>query len=148
LVPAFKIASPFITNDYFVKRIKIKQKPIIASMGSIVNETGIATEDEIKHFLYLVNKNVALLYCVSKYPCYTFEIEHFSDFIDCYNSFPIGFSCHYLGIDYSIQAFKEGACIIEKHITIDKDFECPDKNVSIDEELLSQLVSEIREEEK
>lgn len=145
LVPAYKIASPHITNDYFVKRIKVKGKPIIASIGSVVNPTGIATEDEIKHFLRLVNSNVALLYCVSKYPCYTFKEEEFSDFVDNYGNYPIGFSCHHPGIEYSIQAFKLGASIIEKHITIDKDFNCPDKGVSINEEQLTELVDTIRE---
>jgi len=147
LVPAFKIASPFITNDYFVKRVKVKGKPIIASMGSVKNDTGIATEDEIKHFLRLANTNLAILYCISKYPCYTFNPQAFSDFIDSYNNYPVGFSCHHPGIEYSLEAFKQGACIIEKHITIDKTFKCPDKNVSIDEELLTKLISKIRDME-
>ena len=145
LVPAYKIASSFLTRDYFIRRARVKGKPLIVSTGSIAHETRKANIEEINHFLTLVsNTNLALLYCVSNYPCYNFDIEEFKDFCDTYSSYPVGYSSHSLDINYSLNAVAHGARIIEQHITLDNDFECPDKKVSLVPNQLSELVEEIR----
>ena len=145
LIPAYKIASPHIINSYFVKRIKIKHKPIIASTGSIKHSNKMATYTEINNFLRLVDPtNLILLYCISEYPCYNFDIEHFCEFIDRYGTIPVGISCHEKGIQNTLEAVQNGACMIEKHITLDKDFACPDKEVSIDPYTLRELVKDIK----
>jgi len=145
-VPVYKIASPSITNDYFVKRVKSKNKPIIASTGSITHESRRATEGEINHFLSIMNNNsnLALLYCVSQYPCYNFDEQAFVNFMNKYNGYSIGLSCHSKDINYSYSAVRLGACIIEQHITLDDDFECPDRKVSLNPNELSDLVYAIR----
>jgi len=151
LVPAYKIASSFITNDYFIKRVRVKGKPVIVSTGSITHESKRATKEEVNHFLSVVNSsNLALLYCVSSYPCYNLDPDEFSEFLDEYSSYPVGISCHSPEIDYSLEAVELGACIVEKHITLDKNFDCVDKKVSIPPEKLEQLVEEIKmiDEEK
>jgi len=149
LVPVFKIASPHITNDYFVKRIKVKALPIIASTGSITNQNKMATIDEVNHFLSLMsNTNLALLYCVSQYPCYNFDEQDFVDFKHRYEAYSVGFSSHSKDINYSLRAVELGACIVEQHITLDDDFDCPDKNVSLNPYELGELVRCIREIEE
>jgi sialic acid synthase SpsE len=145
IVPVFKIASPHITNDYFVKRVKVKGIPIIASVGSMTNQNHMATIDEVNHFLSVMNNtNLALLYCVSQYPCYNFDERNFVDFRDRYEAYPVGFSSHSKDINYSLRAVELGACIVEQHITLDDDFNCPDKNVSLNPYELEKLVSCIR----
>jgi len=144
LVQVYKIASPNIVRDYFVKRVRVKGKPIIASAGSIIHKTGVATFDEVDHFLTLVSNNIALLYCVSQYPCYDFDQKSFIEFRDRYDSYPVGFSSHSKDIEYSLQAVELGACIVEQHITLSDDFPCPDKDVSLNPEELSELVRCIR----
>lgn len=145
IVPAYKIASPSITNDYFVRRVKSKGKPIIASTGSINRQNRKATCDEVDHFLSVANNgNLALLYCVSEYPCYNFDDKDFLRFKDRYDSYPIGFSSHSKNIDYSIYAVQLGACIVEQHITLSDEFSCPDKNVSLNPAELKDLVETIR----
>jgi len=146
LVPAYKIASPFITKRYFVKRVLIKNKPVIFSTGSLKNKNRRATDFEVKQLLSYVNhnKNIALLYCISKYPCYNFDIKEFVEFLETYAIYPIGVSCHSPEIQNSLDAVGAGACIVEKHITIDDSFKCPDKEVSINPEKLKTLVNEIR----
>lgn len=144
LVPAYKIASPFITKDYFIKKIRMKGKPIIASTGSITHQRKQATIMEVNHFLHIVRHAVILLYCVSEYPCYHFDVVNFSNFLERYSKFPVGLSCHYPGIEYSLEAVLAGACIIEKHITLDEDFVCPDKAVSIIPDKLEEMIQEIR----
>ena len=152
IVPAYKIASPYLTHDYFIKRIKVKNKPIIASVGSMVHHEGIATTDEVDHFLSIMNQNtnLALLYCVSKYPCYNFSESDFLFFKEKYGAYPIGYSSHSKDISYSLCSVELGACIIEQHITIADDFDCPDKNVSLNPDELKDLIEQIRlfEEEK
>jgi sialic acid synthase SpsE len=147
IVPAFKIASPSITSDYFVKRIRLKKLPIIASVGSIVNQNGMATREEINHFLNIIsmNQNLALLYCVSKYPCYNFDADDFNEFREYYSGYPIGYSSHSKDINYSLCAVENGADIIEQHITISDDFKCPDSKVSLNPQELTDLVKGIRE---
>ena len=145
IVPVYKIASPSLTRDYFVKRVKIKGKPIIASTGSITNQNRKASMDEVDHFLSLMSStNLALLYCVSQYPCYNFSQHDFVAFRDRYEAYPVGFSSHSKDIEYSLQAVELGACIIEQHITLADDFKCPDSNVSLNPHELSELVRTIR----
>lgn len=145
LVPVFKIASPSITNDYFVRRIKVKGKTILASTGSITHQNKRATIEEVNHFLSIVNNsNLALLYCVSEYPCYNFDEQAFVEFKDRYSHYPIGLSSHSKDINYSLRAVQLGACIVEQHITLDDDFPCPDKNVSLNPYELESLVYGIR----
>ena len=149
LVPAYKIASPHITNDDFIKKVIEKGKPLIASTGSIVTTSRMSSFADVNHLLSITPQDqIALLYCVSKYPCNDFDFERFGNFFYLYDYIPIGFSCHSLNLDYSLQAIKRGACIVEKHITIDKNYECPDNNVSLDPTELEQLVNRIREIEK
>lgn len=152
IVPAYKIASPHITNDYFVKRVRMKGKPIIASVGSLTRHDGVATIEEIDHFLSVMNhnKNLALLFCISKYPCYYFSDEKFLFFKEKYKAYPIGYSSHSKDLSYSLRAVNLGADIIEQHITIDDSFDCPDKNVSLNPDELKSLIDQIRafEEER
>lgn len=145
LVPAFKIASPHITNKYFVKRVKMKGKTIIASTGSVTHRSKVATDDEIRMFLSAVHTNLILLYCVSEYPCYNFDIDNFKEFMDKYSIFPVGISCHNPGIEFVLEAVRAGACLVEKHITLDDDFDCPDRPVSLNPNQLTELVKCIRE---
>lgn len=145
LLPFYKIASSQIVDDDFVKFVVQKNKPIIASVGSKKNRTGMATYDEIDHFLSLVNKDkLILLYCISKYPYDSFSTENFKKFKKTYPEIPIGFSCHSKNIKYSLQAVENGACLVEQHITVDNGFECPDKSVSLNPESLKQLVKEVK----
>jgi sialic acid synthase SpsE len=151
-VPAYKIASPHITNDYFVKRVRMKGKPIIASVGSLIRHEGVATTEEVDHFLTVMNnnKNLALLFCISKYPCYYFSDDDFLFFKERYKAYPIGYSSHSKDLSYSLRAVRLGANIIEQHITIDDAVDCPDKSVSLNPEELKSLVDQIRlfEEER
>jgi len=144
IVPVYKIASPSLTRDYFVKRVRVKGKPIIASTGSITSENRRASIEEINHFLTLVTNNVALLYCISKYPCYEFDRKSYIEFRDRYDAYPTGLSSHSKDIEYSLLATELGASIIEQHITLDDDFPCPDKNVSLNPYELGELVRCIR----
>ena len=147
-VPFYKLASAQIIDDEFVKFVAYKCKPIIASVGSKTNESGLATDKEVENFVSIVNrKKLILLYCVSKYPHNGFEKDIFLRLKETYPNIPIGFSCHSKDIKYSLEAVKNGACLVEQHITLDDNFDCPDKPVSLNPESLFQLVKGIRDRE-
>ena len=112
-----------------VDKILETKKPIIASSENIPNKE-------------IITANLKWLYCIPKYPCDYTEIDFEKmKFFD-------GYSNHCPSISAPIDAVKNGAKIIEVHITSDKTKEFIDNNVSFDFNELTQLVEEIRILEK
>jgi sialic acid synthase SpsE len=56
----------------------------------------------------------------------------------------VGYSDHTLGIEVPIAAVALGACIIEKHFTLDKNMNGPDHKASLDPLELKEMVRLIR----
>lgn len=61
---------------------------------------------------------------------------------------PVGLSDHTLGITIPIAAVALGACVIEKHFTLDKSLSGPDHQASLEPQELKQMIKAIREVEK
>jgi N-acetylneuraminate synthase/N,N'-diacetyllegionaminate synthase len=145
-VPAYKIASGDITNLPLLNKIALKNLPIILS-------TGMSNLDEIKEAIDVIKKagndQIILMHCISTYP---------TDIKDCNLKaittlkqtfkLPVGFSDHSLGITMSIAAVALGACVIERHFTIDKNLPGPDHFISLTPYELKELVKCIREVEE
>jgi len=149
IVPVFKIASPHIVQDYFVERIRIKHKPVIASTGSITHISKVARYDEVNKFLsHFTTDNLALLYCISEYPCYNFDAHEYEKFVNRYDAYITGLSCHSSQLSPAIEAAKCGASIIEKHIKLSDHHNCVDAAVSLSPKNFKNLVDMIRYEEK
>jgi sialic acid synthase SpsE len=124
LVPIHKIASPYITDEIFVKEIASREKPVLMSTGSLEHVDGMATDNEIKRALkWLEGCEVILLHCVSKYPCYFTHLER----IEQLKKFgkTVGLS------DHSKEIYLPKYPIVEKHIKLFNS-ECIDDNVSLD----------------
>ncbi len=146
-IEAFKIASGDITHTPLLKYVASQEKPMIIS-------TGAANLDEIEMALKSIREiqkklPIALLHCISNYPA---DVEQLNlktiKTMGMQFQVPIGFSDHTLGIMASIFAVASGACIIEKHFTLDKEMEGPDHKLSCDPKDLSELVQGIRSMEK
>ena len=145
-VPAFKIPSGEITNFPLLKHIARKKKPIILS-------TGMSTLGEIEEALEIIRKEraeeIILLHCVS---CYPAEIKDMNlkamDTLRYAFGLPVGLSDHTLGITIPIAAVARGACVIEKHFTLDKNLPGPDHRASLEPDELKELISAIRDVEK
>ncbi|MDO8470755.1 MAG: N-acetylneuraminate synthase family protein [bacterium] len=128
----------FVCMDY----IRDSEKPIILS-------SGMSTLEEVKKavdFLREKNRRVALLHCVSKYPCPPEElrlgtITFFKETFDI----PIGFSDHSIGIEPDLVAVAMGATIIEKHFSLSRDFYGADHKVSMTPDELASLIAGIKE---
>jgi N,N'-diacetyllegionaminate synthase len=141
-ISAFKVGSGEITNFPLLKHIAKKRKPIILS-------TGMATLEEVKEALEVIKEEVILLHCVSSYPA-RIEDMNLKAMETLRNAFklPVGLSDHSLGITVPIAAVALGACVIEKHFTLDKNLPGPDHRASLEPEELKQMVTAIRDVEK
>jgi N,N'-diacetyllegionaminate synthase len=145
-VPIFKIASGEITNYPLVEYIARKGKPIILS-------TGMSSLGEIEAALEIIRmkgvNEVVLLHCVTSYPA-LIEDSNLKVIHTLKHAFkiPVGFSDHTIGIAASLVAVALGACIIEKHFTLDKILPGPDHSMSLDPEELKELVNSVRSVEK
>jgi len=145
-VPAFKIPSGEITNFPLLKHIAGKKKPIILS-------TGMSTLGEIEEALEVMRQEgteeIILLHCVSCYPA-KIEGMNLRAMETSKHAFklPVGLSDHTMGITVPIAAVALGACILEKHFTLDKNLPGPDHRASLEPEELKQMVQAIRDVEK
>lgn len=146
-LPAIKIASiDFTYYQLLEKLIKKFNIPIIIS-------SGMASEDEIENTFNFLKKNnaneVCLLHCTSCYPpdANELNLNNIIGFKNKYN-IPVGYSDHYSEISSSVIAVSLGANIIEKHITLNKDFPGPDHPFAIEPKEMKKMVSGIRAAEK
>ena len=114
-IDAIKIASSDITDEYMQNYLSKEKKPIILS-------TGMSEKKEIEKCIKnLKSKNLAILHCVSLYPC-NFKKANLNRIISLRKNFkhPIGYSDHCIGPIASILSINLGAKIVEKHFTFNK----------------------------
>ena len=138
-VPFYKVASFEMDHFPLLEKIALTRKPIIVS-------TGMSSMIDIKKTVdFLIKKNVKdiiLLHCVSGYPTPLSQSKLFKFNILKENfSCPIGFSDHVLTNEASISAITLGACIIEKHLTLDRSLGGPDATFSLEPKELKKLIS-------
>jgi len=145
-MPAFKVASGEITNLPLLTHIARKRKPVILG-------TGMSTLEEIECALQAMRKegakDIILLHCVSAYPA-KIEDTNLRAMETLRKAFhvPVGLSDHTTGITVPIAAAALGACVIEKHFTLDKTLPGPDHRASLDPGELAEMVRSIRLVEK
>jgi len=145
-VPAFKVPSGEITNFPLLKYIAEKKKPIVLS-------TGMATLGEVEEAIGLIKtqgtEDIVLLHCISDYPARIEEVNlRAIKTLRIAFSLPVGFSDHTLSVALPAVAFALGACVIEKHFTLDKSLQGPDHKASLKPEELKKMIATIREVEK
>lgn len=139
-VPLYKLGSGELTNFELIDHIQNTGKPIIIS-------TGMATLDEIREtYDFIKNKeNLVILHCITGYPTEFSEANlNFIKTLQSQFNVPIGFSDHSPGIELPIAAVALGACVVEKHFTLDKTLEGPDHKASLNPEEFKAMVSAIR----
>jgi N-acetylneuraminate synthase len=144
-VPAFKIPSGEITNVPLLKKIAEKKKPVILS-------TGMATLGEVEDaFHYLKkcgSKDIIILHCTTNYPAPNDTVNlRAMETLRFAFQVPVGYSDHTEGITIPIAAVAMGACVLEKHFTLDKTFPGPDHKASLEPEELRKMIKAIRDVE-
>ena len=140
-IPAYKIASTDNVNFPLLKYIAQKNKPVILS-------TGMNNFDDVrKSFNYIkkFNSKIVILQCTANYPIRQEDVNlnvmlKFKEKFKC----KVGFSDHTNNNFSSIVASAMGACIIEKHFTLDKKMSGPDHRMSSNPKELKALIENIQ----
>ena len=144
-VKCIKIASGEITNHEMIKIIAKMKKPVIISTGM----TTISEIADVVEIMRSQNCPFMLLHCNASYPT-PIEDANLNTIPYLHTTFdvPIGYSDHTIGNEACLAAVSLGACVIEKHFTLDKNMEGPDQKLSADVNEFTDLVSKIRMIEK
>jgi N-acetylneuraminate synthase len=138
-VPCYKIASASLTDDGLLKYTRAKGKPIILSVG-------MSTLAQVDHAVKVLGKkDLILLHTCSAYPSdYSdLNLKVIPTIRERYNV-PVGYSGHETGIASSSAAVAIGACVVERHITLDRAMWGSDQAASLGTSGIIKLVKDIR----
>lgn len=137
-----KIPSGEITNLPFLAHVASKKVPVILS-------TGMASLGEVEQAVDVFRRaeipGLVLLQCVSNYPANPADCNlRAMQTMRSAFGVPVGFSDHTPGNESAFAAVALGACVIEKHFTLDRTLPGPDHKASLEPDELRQLISGIR----
>lgn len=138
--PCYKIASASLTDDGLLKHIKSKNRPIIMSVG-------MSSEDEVEHAVNILGQeNLILLHTVSTYPAKdeNVNLKAILTLKEKYSDIPVGYSGHETRNEISLAAVAMGACIVERHFTLDKSMWGSDQKASVEPKEMKLLIDGIR----
>lgn len=141
--PAHKVPSALLTDHELLRAMKDTGKPVILS-------TGMSTMEEIREAVNILGTdNLVICHTTSSYPCPPEElnlkmIQTLKDNFDC----PIGYSGHEVGLVTSALAVGMGACLLERHVTLDRAMWGSDQAASVEPQGVRTLVKYIRVTEK
>jgi N,N'-diacetyllegionaminate synthase len=140
----FKIPSGEITNLPYLRHIGRLGKEVILS-------TGMANLGEIEDGLDVLmhegvpKEKITVLHATTEYPCPIEEVNlRAMQAIGVAFGVKVGYSDHTQGIEIPIAAVAMGACVIEKHFTLDRTMEGPDHKASLEPKELKAMVLAIR----
>jgi N,N'-diacetyllegionaminate synthase len=140
----FKIPSGEITNLPYLRHIGRQGKNVIVS-------TGMATLGDIEAALAALEQagtarsQLTVLHCTTEYPTPMTEVNlRAMQGIAAAFGVPVGYSDHSAGIEVATAAVALGACVIEKHFTLDRTLPGPDHQASLEPAELKAMVSAIR----
>lgn len=139
----YKIPAAKLTDDNLLKYIRQQGRPIILS-------TGMSTLEQLDNAVEILGRgNLILLHCCSSYPA-TYEDLNLSliQFLKNRYDVPVGYSGHETGLPTSVAAVAMGACVIERHITLDRAMWGSDHAASLEPNGLNRLIRDIRLIEK
>ena len=144
-VPAFKIGSAEVSNLDFLRHLALKNRPLILS-------TGMATLLEVERAVLCIeaagDPPLALLHCVSDYPSAPADTNlRAIDTLRGAFGRAVGLSDHTEGHTIALAAVARGACVIEKHLTLERSLPGPDHRASLDPAGFTALVRAIRDAE-
>jgi N-acetylneuraminate synthase len=136
---ALKIPSAALTDSTLLRRARAAGKPVILS-------TGMSTEAEIKAAVNVLGtEDLLITHVTSTYPCSPDElnlrmIQTLKRTYPC----PVGYSGHEVGLIPTVVAVALGACLVERHITLDRAMWGTDQAASVEPSGFERLVKYIR----
>ena len=138
-IPCYKVASATLNNESLLKHTRDTGKPLLVS-------TGMSTLADIEHVVDTIgDENLILLHTVSTYPAEYSELNLRAIYTlrDRFKV-PIGYSGHETGIPSSVAAVAMGACVMERHITLNRAMWGSDQAASLEPNGITRLVRDIR----
>jgi sialic acid synthase SpsE len=138
-VRIIKLASHSLTNGPLLQALARDRLPVIASLGG-------STPDEQRHAVGLLADNpLVLLHCVSAYPTpdHMATLDTIAALRERFQR-PVGFSSHEVGIDISVAASVLGACVIERHFTLNRAMIGLDQGISLEPAEFAELALRMR----
>lgn len=143
-MPRIKVPSGEITNLPYLRKVGAFGKHVILS-------TGMSTLGEIEAAVDVLERagasrdRITVLHCNTEYPVPMAEVN-LRAMISIREAFgvKVGFSDHTEGIEVAVAAVALGACVIEKHFTLDRNLPGPDHRASIEPQELAHLIRSIR----
>ena len=138
-VPCYKVASASLTDDNLLLHTRATGKPMLLS-------TGMSTIEEIDHAVEIVGKeNLILIHTTSTYPANYDELDlRVIQTLKQRYGVPVGYSGHETGIASSVAAVALGACVVERHITLERSMWGSDQAASLGPSGLTKLTRDIR----
>ncbi len=144
-VEVLKICSADLVNVPLVRKYAAARIPIILSTGmSALEDIDVALGEILAY-----HDDIVLLHCNSTYPCPEEQIGlPVMDALRERYNLPVGYSGHEQGIGPSVGAAALGACVVERHFTLDKSFKGTDHQASLEPAELELMVTMVREVER
>ena len=136
----YKVASASLTDEILLERLKETGRPVILS-------TGMSTVEEIKKAVAMLGTDdLVITHTTSAYPCEPDELnlKMIPTLEEMFPSVPVGYSGHEVGLVPSAVAVAMGACLVERHITLDRALWGSDQAASVEPGGLNKLVKYIR----
>ncbi len=138
--PAYKIPSASLTDHKLIRHARATGRPLILS-------TGMSTMKQIHKGVEIAGgKDLVLMHCTSTYPCEPEELnlKMVETLRSEFPNTPIGYSGHEVGLVPSAVAVALGACMVERHLTLDRAMWGSDQAASVEPGGFERLVKYIR----
>jgi N-acetylneuraminate synthase len=138
--PAYKIPCAYLTDFGLIRKARATGKPIILS-------SGMSTMEQIKKGVAIAGeKDLVMMHCTSTYPCEPEELnlKMIETLRREFLNLPIGYSGHEVGLVPSAIAVALGACMVERHLTLDRAMWGSDQAASVEPGGFERLVKYLR----
>jgi N-acetylneuraminate synthase len=141
--PCYKIASPCLTDHALLRAHRGTGRPILLS-------TGMSTLEEIDAAVDVLSRDgLVLMHCTSTYPSTPDELNlrMIPELAQRYGV-PVGYSGHEVGLATTVSAVALGACVIERHLTLDRSMWGSDQSASVEPQGFARLARDIKAVER
>jgi N-acetylneuraminate synthase len=138
--PAYKLPSASLTDLNLIRKVRTTNKPLILS-------SGMSTMEQIREAVEVADgKSLGVMHCTSAYPCEPDELNlrMVETLRREFPHLPIGYSGHEVGLVPSTIAVALGACMVERHLTLDRAMWGSDQAASVEPGGFEKLVKYIR----
>ena len=138
--PAYKLPSASLTDLDLIRKVRTTNRPLILS-------SGMSTMEQIREAVEVANgKSLGVMHCTSAYPCEPDELNlrMVETLRREFPNLPIGYSGHEVGLVPSTIAVALGACMVERHLTLDRAMWGSDQAASVEPGGFERLVKYIR----